>query len=471
MIRLLRLTMLMMGTLILIQSAVLASADRENPMAVGVASIESLASGILIYTILPEDHLVLPITPGLAFYPDIFGVSPDGLWVYVYSQMRYKLEEPYDFAAQAVYRVRLDGRVVQRITTDQIRSRVWWVNQRWIVYIAYGTEPNQAFLVKRSLDGDERQVVMDWPSPHNPSSIIMSPDGSQIAYTLSLEHGAESDVLVVSTSGGEPRNLTANIEGDLGLRIWTAGDEWLLAITRDYQLLGLRADGSYVKTIVGPGMSKGYQFGIRWVDAAQILLVHTANREVFMIRIGQPVILWTRDISVLPTPDEQNVIIQEVSDTFIGTVWKMPIQGGERQWVATIPNMHLHGALSPDGKCLLVAVSSGENPGFHLVQLNLQDGTTKTVFSDQEYYLGYDWSLDGAWISVAENRTTAGTWVVMRPDGSERQTIRFKEGLFASYPSWYQGQPSDWSSRDINVIGIGLITLAMVVGWVRSKRA
>lgn len=470
MTKLLRLTMLMMGILVLMVSAVLVRSPREKPMAVGVASIESLGSGILIYTVLPEDHLVLPITPGLAAYPDIFGVSSDGLWVYVYSQA---IDAPgaTDFAAQAVYRVRLDGRVVERVTTDQIRSRVWWVNQRWIVYIADGTEPSHDFMVKQSLDRDGRQMVMDWPFANSPSSLIMSPDGSQIAYTLSLEDGGESDVLVVPTSGGEPRNLTANIEGDLGLRVWTAGDEWLLAMTRDYQLLGLRADGSYVKTIVGPSMSKGYQFGIRWVDAAQVLLVHTANREVLMIRIGQPVLLWTRDGFALPTPDEQHFIIQEVSDTYVGTVWKMPIAGGERQWVATIPNMHLHGALSPDSKWLLVAVSTEENRGFHLVQLDLQDGTTKTVFSDQEYYLGYDWSLDGAWISVAENPTTEGIWVVMRPDGSERQTIRFKDGLFASYPTWYQSQPADWSSRDMIAIGAGLMVGAIGMGRVRGKRA
>lgn len=463
MIRLLRRTFLLGGVLMLTLSAVLASAAREKTLSVNLVSVNAANVGGRFYSYVPVSHALYPITPVLT-YPDTYGLSPDGMWVYIYNRGGYDLDQPMSKAG--VYRVRLDGRVIQLITPEQVRSDVWWVNQHWIIYVAYDVELQRQVLIKRSLTGNQRQVVMDWTSPYMPTSVLLSPDSTQIAYTLSLKDGAEADVLIVPVAGGQPRNLTEQVDGELTLRLWTTGDEWLLAMTRDYRLLGLRSDGSDVQTIVPSSMSRNLQFGLHWADAAQLLLVLNANKEVFMLHIGQVAPVWTQSGYAIITPDEQHVILQASSKSYLGTIWKMPIAGGERYRVATIPNMYLHAVLSPDGQSLLIASGSADYSTFYISKLNLQDGSLKTLYSDQVYYLGYDWSSDGAWVSVAESTDIEGLLIVMRPDGKDRRAVRFLAGPFYQYPSWYHGKSADWPSRTVVLIGIGLIASALVGGVV-----
>lgn len=478
MARILQWVTLLFGVLLLSIVSLLENADREQQLSTIIFLSEGQNGGDSLHSYFPETRRQAQLTPHLN--QRRFTEFRDDLWLYVYSA---DATPQSDWETPGLYRVRVDGRVVQQVARGGFMSHARQSpDKKWIIGLVWDEQLQQWNLIKIILETGESQMIMAWPFENEVWPFLISPDGTQLAFSVIPNDEHESQIFVVSTSGGTPRNLTAHLGGDYDLALWTAGDEWLVAHHLN-QVVALRPDGSDMQPIVPPGIYSADHRLWGWVESRQLIIIRGDNQELFGMHIGQPSPSWmVNGYGAVMTPDERYLIYQLV-DGEENTLWKLPLEGGVPQLLARLPLeaavQYLFDPLpriSPDTHYALLVASSVEiNAKRHLIQVNLRIGAVKTLFI-QTALTAPDayWLADGKWISVYDGHLNDSYWgdtlYLMQADGSDRHTLKFGEGR--PYPLWWLQNPSPPQDRHqpypLMVGGAGLLILSVILAWRRK---
>lgn len=477
MLRLLRVAAGLSGVCLVVIYGTLASADREKPMPIALLDVSDHNLGHTLYSYVPSDDQPHLLTPRLD-YLRIFGVSPDGLWAYVYATPDFE----HGWPLSGVYKVRLDGRVYQAYTdsADGVEA-IPSPDGQWLIYSHWEGVPEQQVLVRLRLHDGHKQILTRLPDAFSPGEIVFSPDGDdRMAYSMMVlvensDVAANIDLFVLDVATGQTHDLTSGKTEFARVHWWTTGDEWLLYEGNDTSdpagngYFAIRPDGTEVQLVLPE--DAGLLNIFAWIDDARLLLIAKQDYEFSAFRIGQPTPVWTVRGYPAITPDERTLVFQDVGDG--RTLWRMPIAGGTPQKIAILPPMDLGLQISPDGKWVLVAAFVDGLSETQLLRVDLRDGTTRTIFTQTEAAVpAFAWSPNSQWVSVYDG-DGGNYWnealVIMRADGSDRRRLKFSQGH--PFGWWFEGKPADPMDRVLVGIGVGLIVGAMVVGWVRSKRA
>jgi dipeptidyl aminopeptidase/acylaminoacyl peptidase len=139
----------------------------------------------------------------------------------------------------------------------------WSPDGQWIAFNSNRTQTqmgdpdrsdNSDVLVMSAEGGEPRNLTAGNTGPDR--GPVWSPGGSQIAYTASLSENnsaSQSDVFVVDVAGGEPRNLTSGMDFSASGVRWSAdGDEILFTIANGLSshLYKVGADGGEPETVL-----------------------------------------------------------------------------------------------------------------------------------------------------------------------------------------------------------------------------
>lgn len=458
----------LLGVLVLSIVALLETADRPVSLDIAVVVVEEANNGARLYAYQPENRHWDLLMPSL-YQPQIFGLAADGLWVYVHG--RERLPQSNSWGTGGVFRVRLDGAVVERLAEVDSASGVVF-SKTWLAYLGWDEVRLQEALIKLPLDGQPPKIITAWTFGGFPQGMVVAPDGQHIAFSAVPPDDTDLHVFVVPTAGGVPQDLTKNFDGPYRLVFWTSPDEWLVMYTGE-AYVALRPDGSDLRRILPGGSNPTVQGEMEWVAAAQMAVIRgTYDYWVHGIRIGADTPAWAIEGVVAITPDGQSVIYQSTNGT--SSLWKMPIAGGTAQEIIALSPMDVGVAISPDSRYALVATFVENFDRRNLLRVDLQDGTVKTLYTQTLNAVpNFAWSSDSQWVSFYDGLMSGGALterlVFMRADGSQRHSLNFAAGR--AYPTWLQGPPLDFESRWVIIfIGAGLLGLSFGVAVVRSRK-
>jgi Tol biopolymer transport system component len=180
---------------------------------------------LVIHTL--ENSEEREISPALAPYGDLRW-SPDGHFI---------LACGIDKNGQrGIYRIDVQTGAILPIVKGQVNHPVWSSDGKMILYVS-----ENAILV-RDLETNEEKQLFKPVGKTSPANLAISPDGRQLAFSLS---GAvpETSLMVMPVAGGSPREIL-QLKDPEGIRSgWNGGVEW---IAEGRQILFVKAqkDGS-----------------------------------------------------------------------------------------------------------------------------------------------------------------------------------------------------------------------------------
>ena len=120
------------------------------------------------------------------------------------------------------------------------------------------------------------------------------------------------------------------------------------------------------------------------------------------------------------SPDGQNLVISDKSETNQSTIYTLPYGGGVPRRVTANAPSYWHG-WSPDGAEL--AYVARRDAGFQVYTIPAEGGPERALTSDFDHCDGPDYTPDGAWIWFnGEKAGQVDLWR-MRPDGSKLQRM------------------------------------------------
>jgi len=263
--------------------------------------------------------------------------------------------------------------------------------------------------------------------PHHPA---VSPDGSQIAFVLSS--GSESDIYVVSTSGGQARRLTT--DRSLASFWEDSGPEWSpdgshIAYTSGDHTYVVAADGGTPQRI--PETSLG-----TWLDDDHLVVVVERKRttRLALVDTTDP---WPQPFG--PKGGDVSQVRRTNDGRVVATFWPKDDRN-RSDIVVAHPDHWVTLAGHPDRRAL-DTVSRGEEIAYVLEEgdwravylTNIGGNEHRLLAKDDADFSDLDWAPDGQRLTAIRSRRGQGDLVTIDSDG--RVTV-LAEGGFWQTPLW-----------------------------------
>jgi dipeptidyl aminopeptidase/acylaminoacyl peptidase len=263
--------------------------------------------------------------------------------------------------------------------------------------------------------------------PHHPA---VSPDGSQIAFVLSS--GSESDIYMVSTSGGQARRLTT--DRSLASFWEDSGPEWSpdgsrIAYTSGDHTYVIPADGGTPQRI--PETSLG-----TWLDDDRLVVVVERKRttRLALVDTTDP---WPQPFG--PKGGDVSQVRRTNDGRVVATLWPKDDRN-RSDIVLAQPDDWVTLAGHPDRRAL-DAVSHGDE-----IAYVLEEGDWRAVYrtdiggkehrllaKDDADFSDLDWAPDGQRLTAIRSHRGQGDLVTIDFDG--KVTV-LGEGGFWQTPRW-----------------------------------
>ncbi len=301
-------------------------------------------------------------------------------------------------------------------------------------------EPSSIYILSLN-NGSRRRLIAPPPTSPGDSGPVFSPDGRKVAFRRTESIG-NSDVYIVSSSGGKPRRLTFDQRFTSG-HAWTQDGRNIVFASKRSGPLGLwrvKASGGSPKPM--PGVTEGIY---------NLAIARTGNRLVYSKYFSDSNI-WETDLqtggrrqvlsstrnerSAQYSPDGTRIVFRS-DRTGVDEIW-VSDASGENAVRITSFNGPLTGTprWSPDGQFIAFDSRPNGNPDIYVVSAN--GGPPRRVTSSSSEDVVPSWSRNGRWLYFASNRT--GHWQVWKiaSDALEESIAPVqltREGGFAAFES------------------------------------
>lgn len=347
---------------------------------------------------LSEDGSKVEHLPAMKFPAGSATWTPDGAWL-VYT------ERENDVGAYDVYRRRADGTGVENLTADFVPSAV--------------------------------------PASNAP---LLSGDGQWVIFSAT----PEMDAYRMPIEGGDPENLTPELDGPATVRVYPAERAWLVV---EVGGIVYRAgqDGTNPQRVLSGGQIWNREEVVMWLPHAEILLVRrddASQAMLFIVSTQTWQVLWQgANRGFVATPDERWLLRLEGN-----SLYRMRPDGTDFAEVATLP-IGIHPQMSVVGAWLYLKTSDIHQ---QLSRIHLENGTLQLIRSNLQNVELKAWSPDEAWLWVEmddANGQSRPYW--MRADGSEsRRLTPLRE---ADFLTWLPPLNRAWSPEILLIGGLGLV--------------
>ncbi len=235
------------------------------------------------------------------------------------------------------------------------------------------------------------QLAYEVEAPSDPQ---VSPDGRHIAYTLGTvdqnTKKRQSQVLLISIDGGQPRALTTVEQSAAGAR-WSPDGKSLAVTARGTALWVIAADGG-----AEPRELTSHNLGIDelWWSPDGATIAFTGDfdpddRDADDSEHGAPRVLVTRRIDY--KQDGRGYLGDRRTHVFL-----VDVASGSMKRLTTELVDHTSPQWSPDGGQLAMAVARPQEHGSQLLVFDVDSGAGHPVTPPDGMIEGWAWSPDGA---------------------------------------------------------------------------
>jgi dipeptidyl aminopeptidase/acylaminoacyl peptidase len=259
------------------------------------------------------------------------------------------------------------------------------------------------------------EAIFTTPHPYNP---VLSPDGTQIAYSLAPD---DSDIWVVPVAGGEATRITTN---RAPMPYW---EDTPAAWSPDASQIAYATGGWIWLVPVAGGQARRLveAYSPRWLDDSRLIVGVERDDEdrIALIDIGDP---WP---TPLTPPDQNNggwtvgsdgsvLYVNYPDEDWIAShIWRV-VPGQEPVQLTDPSETRERGpALSPDG-AILAFIS--EQSGWSEVHLrDMKTGERRQLTHDDADFISPKWNSDGTRLVAVRGRRGRFDLVTIGPeDGS-----------------------------------------------------
>jgi Tol biopolymer transport system component/DNA-binding winged helix-turn-helix (wHTH) protein len=260
--------------------------------------------------------------------------------------------------------------------------------------LAYADKPvgqrSGVFLIP--ISGSPVRRITTAPEGMFDGNPAFSPDGSQIAFVRNTDDGGKSVILVISASGGEPREVTSLHR--IGRLAWTADGKRIIFPT------------GYV------GESSLYSVSSRGGEPERIQFVSSSAFD--------------------PAISAKGDKLAYASPIFDTNIWRVPLEGSlPPTKLVGSTRLDMQANFSPDGSKLAFA---SNRDGHIAVWICNADGTDPVHFSRGRGATA-EWSPDGKYIVFDTDEYGRWTIMVARSDGTREDQLG-ANGFDRRAPSW-----------------------------------
>ena len=327
---------------------------------------------------------------------------------------------------------------------------VWSADGRWLAFTDKSSPQGgpAVFLLsvetleKRRLTSPSAQHLGDWwPA--------FSPDGKTLAFIRQMSEGV-SDIYLASVDGGEPRRLTLNGAGVLGLS-WTpdGGSLVFKSTLRGGRLrlwrmptsggtpepLAVGADVIWSVTGNSPPSISRYGHRLAYVQSMDDTNIWRIGVPGSAGRANSPIkLISSTQYECGPqfSPDGKRIVFQSTRSGS-GELWACDSDGTNAiQLTSVAPHGAGTARGSPDGRH--IAFDSRPEGHADIFVTSAEGGSPRRLTTDPANDVVPSWSRDGRWIYFSSNR--GGTRQVWKmPAEGGRATQVTKQGGFAAFES------------------------------------
>jgi len=247
----------------------------------------------------------------------------------------------------------------------------------------------------------------------------VSPDGSELVYLS--DHGGHANLWVARTDGTRARQITfeRDPEVTIGVPKWSPAGDLIVYVVfrRSPQLWVVRPDGRGARQIVDRGVSAYWSLDGKWLYYTPYVDGETHCIEKVPAAGGAPVEVRNDHNSSAPTPGDAMLYFGAWPARESG-LWDWEIrraapEDGPYESIGRVsgarlpvPPLHVHPALSPDGRWLALGLADGATT--NVWALSTKDGSWRqmTDFGDQPTVIARQvaWSPDGAYVFAAVSK-------------------------------------------------------------------
>ncbi len=305
---------------------------------------------------------------------------------------------------------------------------VWWLpDGRQLIARLY--DQGEVSLLHMDDQGEEQLTIIDEAED---AAILISPDGSRIAYAV--EQDGEWDVYVARADGSDPTRIERGLE-DVGLLSFSPnGKQLLMRASSDgylYDLYLMKTDGTDEITLArdvddaGGGFCPGGKriLYVIWEDGDENLYLADADGEN-EVRVERRI----DDLEVAFTPNGRTMIVGLET----GSDWALyAVEVATGEMVELIGSVDSLGSLVVmDNRRVLFSAADGGDWSLYIARLDGED--LLELAGPVDGFDGYDASPDGRRIVYSEERSGEYRLYLIDIDGSNQEELA--EGGFA--PVW-----------------------------------
>lgn len=467
--RLVRITILMLGVLLIVVSAEMTH-QRDSHDATDILLMTAIRNGrdsVYLVGANGEDGAWRAIGPEYAaFTPK--GRSPDGKWVYL---MESNYHNPLNIPYAENIRVRTNGTQAQRLAGVNISGAMFWTGD-WVYYQYYDVVVGQSDLYRARPDGSRIENLtanFQWSvnvTQYSPP--VLDPNGTWIIFNASDLNGY-GGIFRLDLTTGQIRNLIPQTASYVMVLGTSADGSWLVLRVDDF-LYHMRPDGNHLQPIFD---NRGGYAAV-WQQADVVLAnIYQADgsTQLYAVGIADGQVYWQLPNIYPDVPLTVPTIY--LRDSGNGLYQANADRTPPRQ-LLQLPTSTLSLVQSPTNRWLLLMESIYDDADpftvtYRLSVLRPSDGALIEVHHASNYFAMVGWTEDETAI-LLESYTNNGRrdlWRIELAGGAKTRLLH--EGQYG-YFLGVVGERKWGAWACVPIGGIGLIGAVVVSGgWGRKK--
>lgn len=284
--------------------------------------------------------------------------------------------------------------------------------------------------------------------------ISFAPDGETFVFDAVLQSTDDeysmfsrtNQVYSLLIKGGEPHRLTNDFR-EAYAPAWSPDGQWISFMADDGKQFYSGASPVTTYPGIGP-IYDGYQVYLMRADGSEAKPLTTSHE------FGR--VYWS--------PDSQWIAyISTQRDN--SEIYKMSIDGSQRQQLTFTPSFELSPSWSPNGRYIAFLSDQDNIPGNYNVFIMDSNGLNMRRLTDSLRFQGAPtWSPDGEWIAFVQ-RESGDIHHIYRihPDGTGLERITPVNGESSWAPAWSRPFEMPWRGLPSLGAGIALIAFGMVI--------